>query len=90
MTERTLTEIERIEELILDFVRDQLVGDDVEQIGLEDNLLLAGLIDSVGIVRLIAHVSAELRVTIPPGDLIPDNFRTIRIMAAYLHGLPRG
>ena len=35
-------------------------------------------------MRLIAHLESALGIKIPPADLIPQNFRTIRVMAAYL------
>jgi len=80
-------ETDRIEIKILDFVRDELAGVETVDIDIDDNLLTSGLIDSVGIARLIAHVQDELGVTVPPQDMVPPNFRTIRIMAAYLRGL---
>ena len=75
-----------VEALIVEFIRDQVVGDAAQSIDPEENLLTSGLVDSVGIVRLIAHVRERLGVTVPPNDLVPENFRTIRVMAAYMHG----
>ncbi len=76
--------IEQIEALIVDFIQDGWGADDSAEIDLDENLLTSGLVDSVGIVRLIAHLKESLNVTVPPTDLVPNNFRTIRIMAAYL------
>ena len=79
---------ERIEALIVGFIRDELidaaVGDTVDP---DENLFTSGLLDSVGVVRLIAHMQTQLGVHVPPPELIPDNFRTVRVMAAYLRGL---
>ena len=52
----------------------------------EDNLFTGGYVDSVGIMRLIAHLESTFAMKIPPPDLIPENFRTVRVMAAYLRG----
>ncbi|MEM7587324.1 MAG: phosphopantetheine-binding protein [Acidobacteriota bacterium] len=79
-----------IETLIVDFIREDLSAEEGEEIDLDDNLLTSGLVDSVGIVRLIAHLKAQLDVDVPPKDLVPTNFRTIRIMAAYMGGLVTG
>lgn len=76
----------QIEELITGFVGDELGGGEPGDVDPEENLLTSGLVDSVGIVRLIAHLKERLNVTVPPSDLVPANFRTIRVMAAYLHG----
>lgn len=82
-----MSDTQRIERLIADFIRGELVGDETTVIELDENLLTSGLVDSVGIVRLIAHVTESLEVTVPPTDLVPANFRTVRVMAAYLAGL---
>lgn len=81
---------DRIEALILSFIRDELSEVDADPIDPDENLFTSGLVDSVGVVRLIAHLKAQLGVKVPPPDLIPDNFRTVRVMAAYLRGLGQG
>ena len=58
-----------------------------EELDVEENLLTSGLVDSIGMVRIIARLEEQLGVTVPPPDLVPENFRTIRVMAIYLAGL---
>jgi len=83
---------DRIEALIVDFVRAELLDadDEVTAIDVDENLFTSGLVDSVGIMRLIAHLQRELGVDVPPRDLTPDNFRTIRVMTDYLGRLAGG
>ena len=78
-----------IEDLIVSFIQQELAGDPDLDIDRDENLLMSGLVDSVGILRLIAHVSDRLEVTVPPQDLVPGNFRTVRVMAGYLQGRTR-
>lgn len=79
---------EHIESLIVEFIREELIdAEGRAAVDPDENLFTSGLLDSVGIVRLIAHVQTQLGVNVPPPDLIPDNFRTVRVMAAYLRGL---
>jgi acyl carrier protein len=73
-----------IERLITEFIREELMGSRDAAVDPEDNLFTAGYVDSVGIMRLIAHLEATLKMKVPPTDLIPQNFRTVRVMAAYL------
>lgn len=75
-----------IEQLITRFVDEQL-ADGGSPVGPDDNLLTGGALDSVGIMRLIAYVESTFGINIPPADLVPQNFRTVRIMAAYLAGI---
>lgn len=90
MTEQSSAGKDQVESLIATFIRDELVGDESLVIDADENLLASGLVDSVGLVRLIAHLKEQLGVTVPPKDLIPDNFRTIRVMVDYLQNLRRG
>jgi acyl carrier protein len=53
-------------------------------LGLDDNLLADGMIDSLGAVRLIAFIEERFGFQIPPKDLVIENFRTIHRLAAYL------
>lgn len=53
----------------------------------DENLLTSGLVDSIGMMRLINDLEEYLDVEVPATDLLPDNFRTIAVMAGYLTGL---
>jgi len=53
-------------------------------IGPDENLLTGEYLDSLGIMRLIGRLESTFRVSIPPGDLVPEHFRTVRSMANYL------
>ncbi len=77
----------RIESMVVNFIRDELLDDDTAAVDPDENLFTSGLVDSVGVVRLIAHLKDQLGVTVPAPDLIPDNFRTVRVMATYMQGL---
>lgn len=44
----------------------------------------SGLIDSAGLLELIAWFEATYRFTIPPADLTIDNLGTMQAMAGYL------
>lgn len=76
-----------IENLVIRFIRDQLHPGSTIEVDPEANLFTSGLVDSVGAMRLVNHVETALETRIPPPDLIPANFRTIRIMAGYLANL---
>ncbi len=76
--------------MILAFIQDAFFDEGDGTLSPDANLFTGGFIDSVGIVRMIAHVQDELGVTVPAPDLLPENFRTVRVMAAYLRGLQDG
>lgn len=74
-----------IELCITCFIKEEIHHDSNLGIGLDENIFTSGLVDSISIMRLIAHIETTYSYKIPPPDLIPNNFRTISIMTKYLH-----
>ena len=50
----------------------------------DDDLLLSGLVDSIGVMRLVAHVEQAYGVQVPPEDITIENFVSIAAIGAYL------
>ena len=50
----------------------------------DDNLLTSGLVDSLGIMRLIGFIEERFELEIPPEDVTIQNFRTVNVIANYL------
>ena len=53
-------------------------------IGDEESLLDAGMIDSASMIDLITHVEKTYSITISDDDMTPENFETIHAIAAYV------
>ncbi len=66
------------------FIATEMVGQPHLHIGDDDDLLLSGLVDSLGVVRLIAFLEEETGVSIPAGEITIENFGTVNAMVAYL------
>ena len=49
-----------------------------------DALIDDGVLDSLDIVSLISEISAELDITIPPEEIIPENFNSAKALADLL------
>ena len=82
-------EVARIQDVITTFIVRELLRTRDAAIDPEVNLFTDGYVDSVGIMRLIAHLEAAFDLRIPPTDLVPDNFRSVSVMARYLAGRRR-
>lgn len=65
------------------FISNDLLGDD-QEVGEDDNLLVDGMIDSIGMMRLMVFIEESLRVSVPPEDFTIENFGTINVMGDYL------
>ena len=73
-----------IESVILDFLKDQVFRDASTDLHPEDNLLTSGLIDSMGVMRLIAHLERTFDIKVPPSDFTADNFESVAVIANYV------
>ena len=74
---------ERLAARLVDFLRRDLrVAEPA--IGPETSLVTAGLVDSVGLVRLATFVERETGIRIPDRDVHAEHFDTLRRLEAYL------
>lgn len=50
----------------------------------DDSFLDNGIIDSLGILELVAFVEKEFGITVSDDELLPDNFESVRCLAAFV------
>ena len=62
-------------------VADLLDGEEVDD---GEDLLLSGLVDSMGVMRLVAFMEEEFNLSIPPQDVTIENFSSLDTLADYL------
>ncbi len=60
---------------------------DEAEVDPSEDLLSGGLLDSMGVVRLIESAEGTFGVQVPDTDLVPENFRSVEVMARYFDGL---
>lgn len=51
----------------------------------DQDLLISGLVDSLGVVRMINFIEQAMEVTIPPEDVTLENFQSVEKITTYLH-----
>lgn len=52
--------------------------------GDSDSLLDAGIVDSLGILDIVAHLEERFGITVGDEDLNPENFDTVDALAAFV------
>ncbi|MEN2282167.1 phosphopantetheine-binding protein [Algoriphagus sp. SE2] len=50
----------------------------------EEELLSSGLIDSITIMKLIAHLEETYEIKVPPQDMVIENFNTVSSIIEYI------
>jgi len=61
----------------------------VEALDGDFDLFDSGVVDSLGLLRLIAWVGARYRIPVEEIELVPDDFRTVDAIRAFVEGAAR-
>ena len=69
--------------ILTEFVSEELLDLD-EPVSADESLLAEGMVDSLGMMRLVAFIEQEFDYKVPAGDLTIQNFRTIGVLSDYL------
>lgn len=56
----------------------------------ETDLLLTGMVDSLGVVQIVQWLEDRLGAEIDPADVTLENFQTVALMAAFARRLVAG
>lgn len=62
---------------LLDFIRDELAKGAGDVDVASDSLIETGIIDSVGIMKLVDFIEGKFSVKISDDELLPENFDTL-------------
>lgn len=73
--------------LITTFITDQyLPGTSPAELDADYDLLANGIIDSLGLLRLIDWLQGEFTLDIDDKDLTPDAFRSVSAICSFVEG----
>ena len=80
---------------IRQFIADNfMMGEDGGELDDGDSLLDKGIIDSTGVLELVAFVEETFNFEVEDSDVVPENFDTISCMVSYVQrksgGTPGG
>ena len=60
------------------------LGDSGSELAGGDSLLEAGVIDSVGVLELIEFLEARYAISVPDGEVLPENLDSIDAIGGYV------
>jgi acyl carrier protein len=55
-----------------------------DSIGPDENLLMQGVIDSMGIIKLVSFMENKFGIKIDNEDIVPDNFQTLKSLTEFI------
>ena len=56
------------------------------QVEADDDLLIGEIIDSLGMMRLVAFIEETFKIKVPLEDITIQHFRTVEAIDSYLTG----
>ncbi len=71
-----------VEADLLSFIETELAPS--EPLDRDTDLLLTGLVDSLGVMRIVEWIERSQGIEVHPADVILENFRTVGAMADYV------
>lgn len=68
---------------LITYIQTELLNEQ-HTITADQDLLISGLIDSIGVMRLVGFIEKDLDTTIPPKDVTLENFGNVNTIASYI------
>ncbi len=74
-----------IADRIREFILSELVQDkSITSLSESESLIESGIIDSLGIQKLLAFLEEKLSIQITDDDIVPENFETIETIVSLI------
>ncbi len=70
--------------VLTDYIKKEILRNDRAKISDDQDLLSDGILDSLGILQLVAYISETFGIEIPDQDVVYENFHSITALDTYL------
>ncbi len=75
-----------MDKIILEYITNELTNEQLDDVlESDDDLLGGGILDSMGMMKLILFIENEFGVKVPPEDMVIENFMTVGHITVYLN-----
>jgi acyl carrier protein len=72
---------------LTEYIKDEIMRNRNAKLDPDQDLLSAGILDSLGILQLVAFVEEKFGIKIPDEDVVFENFMSINALVSYLEKL---
>jgi acyl carrier protein len=70
--------------LLTQYIKQEIMRNDKAKLTEEEDLLSAGILDSLGILQLVAYIADTFGIEVPDQDVVYENFNSIKSLTDYL------
>lgn len=72
-------------DILIEYIQTNLLaGQSDVSLSPEDDLLGSGLVDSLGMIQLLAFIEEKFEIKVPPQDMTIENFMSVEAISNYL------
>jgi acyl carrier protein len=76
-------------ELLMDYVKEELARGGAPLLREDDDLFNTGILDSLGVLQMVAFIEKQFGIQVPDEDVVYENFSSIDSLSNYLDSLER-
>lgn len=69
---------------LTDYINANFVTNKDDGLAPDDNLLLSGIIDSLGVMQLVAFLQSESDIKVEPREITLKNFKTVNAIIGFV------
>lgn len=77
MTEMKGNEMEKMKDVVLEYVIAEYIDDDEDEIGTDSPLISSGIVDSFSMVSLKRFLETNYSISLPDDEATPEAFDTV-------------
>jgi acyl carrier protein len=74
--------------ILSDYIKDEIIRNRNAQLDDNEDLIGTGILDSLGILKLVAHMETSFGIEVPDEDVVYENFHSLNAIAGYLQRHP--
>jgi acyl carrier protein len=72
---------------IAEYIKNEIMRNKNAKLDYDEDLLSAGILDSLAILQLVAYIEKALGIQVPDEDVVYDNFKSVNALVEYLQPL---
>jgi acyl carrier protein len=76
-----------VESKLKQFITREIMFADDDALDSNEPLLGSGIIDSLGIMRLVSFIEEEFDLVVPEEQLVPEHFQSVNRLASFVERL---
>ena len=74
--------------VLADYIKSEIMRNPNAELDENEDLVGTGILDSLRILQLVAHIEKTLGIEVPDEDVVYDNFNSLKALVDYLQQYP--